>query len=49
MVQPCGAPGAAGAFAGREGIVVTPVLERMDDQMIPPSTNGRVILKISPR
>lgn len=39
------APGDAGAFAGREGIVVTPVVERIDDEMIPARTNGRVILK----
>jgi hypothetical protein len=38
-------PEEAGAFGGREGIVVTPVKERIDDRMIPTSTAGRVILK----
>jgi hypothetical protein len=35
----------AGAFAGREGIVITPVRERIADAMIPTGTHGRVILK----
>lgn len=38
-------PEEAGPFAGREGIVVTPAIERIADQMIPTSTHGRVILK----
>ena len=38
-------PKEAGAFAGREGIVITPVKERISDEMMPTSTNGRVILK----
>jgi hypothetical protein len=40
----CG-PAEAGAFAGREGIVVAPAVERIDERMIPTSTNGRVIFK----
>jgi hypothetical protein len=39
------APGEAGAFAGRVGIVITPNVERMDDPMTPASTDGRVVLK----
>ncbi len=38
-------PAQAGAFAGREGIVVTPVVERISEEMMPTSTNGRVIFK----
>ena len=38
-------PQEAGAFGGREGIVITPVVERIADEMMPTSTNGRVILK----
>jgi hypothetical protein len=38
-------PEEAGAFGGREGIVVTPVVERIAEEMMPTSTNGRVILK----
>jgi hypothetical protein len=38
-------PEEAGAFAGREGIVITPTAERIADEMMPTSTNGRVILK----
>jgi hypothetical protein len=38
-------PEEAGAFAGREGIVVTPVVERLSEVMIPTSTNGRVVFK----
>jgi len=34
-----------GKFKGREGAVVTPVIERIDPIMIPTSTNGRIILK----
>ena len=39
------APEEAGGFAGREGIVVTPAVQRIDERMIPTSTNGRVIFK----
>jgi hypothetical protein len=39
------APEEAGSFAGREGIVVTPVIERISETMIPTTTNGRVIFK----
>jgi len=35
----------AGSFTGREGIVITPVKERISEAMIPTSTNGRVIFK----
>jgi len=35
----------AGAFGGREGIVITPLIERIADAMVPTSTNGRVIFK----
>jgi hypothetical protein len=35
----------AGVFGGREGIVVTPVVERIAEQMMVTSTNGRVIFK----
>jgi hypothetical protein len=38
-------PEQAGSFGGREGIVVTPVVERMADVMMPTTTAGRVILK----
>ena len=38
-------PEEAGAFAGREGIVVAPAVERIDERMMPTSTNGRVIFK----
>jgi RNA ligase (TIGR02306 family) len=39
-------PDKAGKFKGREGVVVTPVVERDDDPtMMASSTNGRVILK----
>lgn len=38
-------PDRAGTFAGREGIVVTPVVERIADEMMPTGTNGRVIFK----
>ena len=35
----------AGPFAGREGIVVKPAVERFDERMVPTSTHGRVIFK----
>ena len=35
----------AGTFAGREGIVVKPAVERFDDRMVPTSTRGRVVFK----
>ena len=39
------APGDAGTFAGREGIVVKPAVERFDDRLVPTTTRGRVIFK----
>jgi hypothetical protein len=38
-------PEEAGAFVGREGIVVTPVVERLAEEMMVTTTHGRVILK----
>ena len=38
-------PDEAGAFKGREGIVVTPVIERFSEAMVPTGTNGRTIFK----
>lgn len=38
-------PEEAGPFGGREGVVVKPAIERIDERMIPTSTNGRVIFK----
>ncbi len=40
----CG-PGEAGAFGGREGIVVKPAAERFDDRLVPTGTRGRVGFK----
>lgn len=39
------APEEAGPFGGREGVVVRPAIDRLDERMMPTSTNGRVILK----
>jgi hypothetical protein len=39
------APEEAGAFGGREGIVVTPAVERIEPAMMPTGTRGRVIFK----
>ena len=38
-------PKEAGAFAGREGVVVKPAVERFDDRLIATGTRGRVIFK----
>jgi RNA ligase (TIGR02306 family) len=39
------APADAGPFAGREGIVIKPAVERFDDRLVPTGTRGRVIFK----
>jgi len=38
-------PKSAGSFNGREGIVITPSKERIDEKMMLTGTNGRVVLK----